>query len=291
LPILDTLMVIGIRRWRGKPLFAADRNHLHHQLLAIGLYHYEVVIVLYALQAICIGIAYQLRFSADGLVLGAYVLFCAVVLATLAVARLNNWKVHVPRDDNEHERRNLLLRRISWYHQNTARVIAPVLGAILLFATVQVASTGDLTSAAMGALLIIAIVWAALYRNMVAVTRTVCYLACPLAIYCLLLGDSTPQSLLPVDLAVGFLGILLALAIRITRKSQFHLDSQDYLILLIVAVAPVLLPESVQGATATRVVVYLAVFLYAAEYVTTKGNRPRWALSAIGALSIGAVTL
>ena len=291
LPILDTLVVMTIRKWRGRPVFAADRSHLHHQLMAIGLHHYEVVIVLYGLQAICIGIAYQLRFEADVMVLGAYLLFCVTVLSIIAIARVTNWRVHKPRGDDNRERRNLILRRLSWYQTNTARVIAPLLGGVLFYASQLGDSNVDLSLAAIAALLIIAIAWIALRKNMVIVTRIVCYLACPLAIYCVLLGSNSAAQTMWMDITVVFLGAMLALAIRVTRKSQFHLDSQDYLILLIVAIAPVLLPASVEGTTATRIVVYLAVLLYAAEFVATKGNLTRWALCAIGAASIGAVTL
>ena len=51
LPILDTLLSI-FRRWlRGKPVFGADEHHLHHRMLAIGLTHVRVVVLLYVLAA------------------------------------------------------------------------------------------------------------------------------------------------------------------------------------------------------------------------------------------------
>lgn len=52
LPILDTALSV-LRRWiSGKPLFVADREHIHHKLLARGLSHRQVVIVLYAVSAL-----------------------------------------------------------------------------------------------------------------------------------------------------------------------------------------------------------------------------------------------
>jgi len=134
-------------------------------------------------------------------------------------------------------------------------------------------------------------VWLALRNRMVMVTRTVCYLACSLVIYSVLLDGTPPKQLLWLDLSMGGLALMLALAIRLTRKSQFHLDSQDYLIFLIIAVAPVLLPASLAGTTAARIVAYLGVMLYAVEYIATKGNRTRWALCGIGLTSIALVIL
>src|SRR5580698_9020667 len=47
LPIMDTLLAIGRRAWRGRPLFQADKEHIHHRLLARGLSHRQAVLVLY----------------------------------------------------------------------------------------------------------------------------------------------------------------------------------------------------------------------------------------------------
>ena len=52
LPILDTALSV-LRRWiGGKPLFSGDHEHIHHKLLARGLSHRQVVIVLYAVSAL-----------------------------------------------------------------------------------------------------------------------------------------------------------------------------------------------------------------------------------------------
>lgn len=48
-PILDTLLVMARRALRGRPMVAADRRHLHHQLLSRGLSHRGVSLALYLL--------------------------------------------------------------------------------------------------------------------------------------------------------------------------------------------------------------------------------------------------
>jgi UDP-GlcNAc:undecaprenyl-phosphate GlcNAc-1-phosphate transferase len=47
LPIADTLLAILRRATRGRPLFSADREHIHHRLLSIGLSHRQAVLLLY----------------------------------------------------------------------------------------------------------------------------------------------------------------------------------------------------------------------------------------------------
>jgi UDP-GlcNAc:undecaprenyl-phosphate GlcNAc-1-phosphate transferase len=52
LPILETLLSILRRLIGGRPIFTADREHIHHKLLQMGFSHRQVVIVLYAVSAV-----------------------------------------------------------------------------------------------------------------------------------------------------------------------------------------------------------------------------------------------
>jgi UDP-GlcNAc:undecaprenyl-phosphate GlcNAc-1-phosphate transferase len=57
LPIFDTLFAIW-RRYRGHhPIFQADKGHLHHRLLARGISHKNIVLILWGVSAICSVIA------------------------------------------------------------------------------------------------------------------------------------------------------------------------------------------------------------------------------------------
>jgi UDP-GlcNAc:undecaprenyl-phosphate/decaprenyl-phosphate GlcNAc-1-phosphate transferase len=52
LPILETALSIVRRFIGGRPVFTADREHIHHKLLQRGLSHRQVVITLYAVSAL-----------------------------------------------------------------------------------------------------------------------------------------------------------------------------------------------------------------------------------------------
>jgi len=52
LPILETTLSILRRLISGRPVFTADREHIHHKLLQHGMTHRQVVIVLYGVSAI-----------------------------------------------------------------------------------------------------------------------------------------------------------------------------------------------------------------------------------------------
>ncbi len=52
LPILETALSVLRRFLSGRPVFTADKEHIHHKLLELGYSHRQVVIVLYAVSAI-----------------------------------------------------------------------------------------------------------------------------------------------------------------------------------------------------------------------------------------------
>lgn len=51
LPILETALSVLRRFIGGRPVFTADREHIHHKLLQLGLSHRQVVVLLYAVSA------------------------------------------------------------------------------------------------------------------------------------------------------------------------------------------------------------------------------------------------
>ncbi len=52
IPIFDTLFAIIRRYINNQPIFKADKEHLHHRLLAIGLSHRQTVLVIYGVNLV-----------------------------------------------------------------------------------------------------------------------------------------------------------------------------------------------------------------------------------------------
>jgi len=80
-PIIDTFYSIVRRVSRGRSPFSADRGHIHHRLLDLGLSHTQTVLLIYA---ICVGLgALSLVLSDSGQLyafLGALMVFGLVIL-------------------------------------------------------------------------------------------------------------------------------------------------------------------------------------------------------------------
>lgn len=57
LPIFDTLLSIARRYVERRPVFSADRGHIHHRLLDMGLTHRRTVVTLYGITFLLAGLA------------------------------------------------------------------------------------------------------------------------------------------------------------------------------------------------------------------------------------------
>jgi len=81
LPLADTALAMFRRALRGRSMFSADREHIHHKLLDLGLSHRQVVLVLYlaclVLAASALGMVFLSSLEATALL---------VVVGSVAVA-------------------------------------------------------------------------------------------------------------------------------------------------------------------------------------------------------------
>ncbi len=78
-PITDTLMAIIRRRLAGRKISEADRHHLHHRLLSLGLTHRGTVLVIYGITFIFSMISLLLNVSSR---IGGVLLLIGLVLGT-----------------------------------------------------------------------------------------------------------------------------------------------------------------------------------------------------------------
>lgn len=91
-PVLDTLTVMFERVAGGKSPFVADKNHFHHKLIRLGLYHTEAVLVIYIFQAFLVTSAFVFRFYPEWFLLIFYIIFSTGILSGFFVAKKRGWK-------------------------------------------------------------------------------------------------------------------------------------------------------------------------------------------------------
>lgn len=83
IPIFDTLFAILRRYINNKPIFEADKEHLHHRLLAIGLSHRQTVFVIYAVSCVLGASAVFLTFLTTA---QAFAVFVAITVLVFVAA-------------------------------------------------------------------------------------------------------------------------------------------------------------------------------------------------------------
>ena len=107
-PIADTLLAMGRRALRGAPLFSADRGHIHHRLMDLGLTHRQTVLMIYGGALVLGSGAVLLRFS--NRVQSALLLICEALLVILALRMLGYADLSKAQATLLERRRNLEMR-------------------------------------------------------------------------------------------------------------------------------------------------------------------------------------
>lgn len=92
IPLFDTLRVFAIRILRGTSPFKADRRHLHHMLLDLGLNHLQTTILLIAVNCGIVAFAYFFNYLGNSVLLYS-MLFIAILLSIMATLLLRKRNV------------------------------------------------------------------------------------------------------------------------------------------------------------------------------------------------------
>jgi UDP-GlcNAc:undecaprenyl-phosphate GlcNAc-1-phosphate transferase len=99
IPIIDTIMVIFERLRQGRSIFRADKNHIHHKLLKMGLRHSESVMVIYTLQLGMILIAWTGRYADNAVLLVSFLFLAGLSLYFFTLDSRITWVVQYPNNN------------------------------------------------------------------------------------------------------------------------------------------------------------------------------------------------
>lgn len=90
IPLFDTVRVMLTRIKQKKSPFSADKNHMHHLLLKMGLSHVQVTLVLLIISLGSLTLSLLLRHLANGYLIMILLLYCSTF--TFIVWRILDWK-------------------------------------------------------------------------------------------------------------------------------------------------------------------------------------------------------
>jgi UDP-GlcNAc:undecaprenyl-phosphate GlcNAc-1-phosphate transferase len=292
LPVLDTLGVIVQRVREGRSPFAADKNHVHHKLLAIGLLHHEAVVVIYGLQAVMVSLAYAMRWQTDLTVLMVYGVFASAILC-LFIRDGDHLLPHRGQSGVDWLLGKLGLFRSKWLASMPIRLLGVAIPLFLLISVFLPQRVPD----DMGYL-------AAVLFVMVLVGLFAVPAAAPLSVRAGLYVGSTFVMYLSEQSAVQFdwnlhaplnfffvcLAALVMLTIRFSTEHRFQMTPLDYLMVFLALAIP-FLPEMRIGEinlgllTAKLIVLFFAFELMLqafSERLTQLGLVSLWVLLGLG---------
>jgi UDP-GlcNAc:undecaprenyl-phosphate GlcNAc-1-phosphate transferase len=146
LPILDTVWVMTRRVLMGLSPFIADRSHVHHKFLDLGLEHRSTVIVIYGISAIWACLAIVLRSAPEYLLLILYLLsfLCFYIVLRQMLHHPNRFRF-LRRDTNIEIRSSVTYQRISQKVETLVSAIKYLLAGYLLLATWSVITHSSLS--------------------------------------------------------------------------------------------------------------------------------------------------
>lgn len=287
LPILDILQVIPVRIYKNLPLPGPDNEHFHHQLMKLGFRHYEVVAVIYLLQALLLIAAYIIRYNSDLYLFVFYGLFVLTICGSMLFANRHNWQFRQrQRQKGGVERRNRALRRLAWFYRYLAKIVS---ATVLFFLFVSLFFIGDFDPAvarfSLLSAIFLAIVSVLARKYYQTTTRIACGFASVLVAYLLSTTNLSSTQALVILGVLGFLLVFLLFAIRMTRKDDFSLDTQDLLLLLAVIFLPFLPFDTITANSVGQIALTVFLLLYAVEFLINTGR------GSVIAINVGAIVV
>ena len=269
-PILDTLTVMTERLLKGRSPFKPDKNHFHHKLMRLGLYHSEAVFTIYVLQSLLITSAVVFRFHSELFWLVYYSLFSGLII--MAIVVLDRWQWTFPRTDlidKIIKGRLKVLREKNIIIKISFRLIEYGLPLLLAISCLLLNDIPGYFAALAGALALILIACLFLRPSLSATAlRFGLYLVVPFLIY---LVESVVRDL-PLatnrlyHMAYGVMVLFVILTLKFTRRRKgFKTTPMDFLVLFIALLVPNIPDTRIQSLHMGMVAAQIIAFLFGFE--------------------------
>lgn len=270
LPILDTLMVMIERIAKGRSPFMADKNHLHHKLLRLNLYHSEAVFLIYVLQAGLVTGAYLLRYFSDWAVLGACIGFALTLTAIMLAGMRGGWRFTRPGVFDRIVKNKLKIHvRDRFIGVKISQRIINVGFPLLFIATCAIPSEISRWMTVFSLTLIVIVLFATKFKSLSRrnALRLVVFFFMPMVIYYSErepAGWITEWMMLWYHLAFGILVFFAVTTLKGTRRGNgYKATPLDFIILFVAFVVPNLPGVAEQfhlGFMAAKMIAFFFVF-------------------------------
>jgi UDP-GlcNAc:undecaprenyl-phosphate GlcNAc-1-phosphate transferase len=269
-PILDTLTVMTERIMKGRSPFKPDKNHFHHKLMRLGLYHTEAVFTIYVLQSLLITSAVIFRFHSEWFWLVFYSLFSGLIILAFVILDRRQWTF--PRTDlidKVIKGRLKILREKYIIIKTSFRFIEYGLPMLLAISSLLLNDIPGYFAALTGGLSLAMITCLLLRPSLSAsALRFGLYLVVPFLIY---MVESVVRDLPLVanrlyHMAFGVMVLFVILTLKFTRRRKgFKTTPMDFLVLFIALLVPNIPDTRIQSLHMGMVAAQIIAFLFGFE--------------------------
>ncbi|PJA78329.1 MAG: hypothetical protein CO149_04635 [Nitrospirae bacterium CG_4_9_14_3_um_filter_51_5] len=245
IPLMDLVAVTMQRLLSGGSPFKADRQHVHHKLLALGFAHQQVVVILYGLQLLLVLMAYASRWSSDGFLMGMYLLVLAGLGTFYYIVSSGRLRQDVIRGWST----GVLYWR-TWVDSNQwlsqwclYGLLVGMMGFFLLGVLSSFSIPTEISNLSLGLVGLVFVGTLGNAKSILLTTRMALYLGSTFVLYVaehVLVEAASPLA----GLFQGFFVLLiigLLLAIHLDKDKRFQPNPMDYLLLLLAIAIPGLL--------------------------------------------------
>jgi UDP-GlcNAc:undecaprenyl-phosphate GlcNAc-1-phosphate transferase len=270
-PVLDTLTVMVERVREGRSLFSPDKNHFHHRLIRLGLYHNEAVFTIYVIQAMMIVSAILFKYYNDWVLMGSYAVFSCLIISAFVIADRTGFQFkryplidHIVKGKLRRIKDDKWIIRISF---SLSKMIIPLL---LLFSCLVPAEVPKYFSV-IAVFFSLSILTVRMFgkNKMDFCLRFVLYLTIPLLFYFIEEGKAAWISTRMFTLYHVFFGIIAFLVLLVVKNSRrakgFRPTPMDFLIIFIAVVVPNLPDQSIQSHHLGLLTVKIIILLFSYE--------------------------
>jgi UDP-GlcNAc:undecaprenyl-phosphate GlcNAc-1-phosphate transferase len=286
LPVLDTLMVMIVRLYKGESPFNADRNHLHHRLLDNGFEHYQSVLIIYLIQSIYVLTAYFMRYDTELNVLFAFLFISMLTIVLSYATRQKNTTALI--------KQSLLKKIISVIktvvNTHTEKLFM-MLGLLLFFYTLTASLSIEKFDTdilvLLSVIVAIGIIGLVLFRKKPCnwIERVAIHIMIVLSIY---FGAGIRQGNIIQSLQIGVL-LLCVIAIVILfagdRRKKFVGSPLDFLLIATAIIIPNLPNSPISGHGLSLLIMKLIILFYCIEYILFNVTKNWWVIRSTLVLS------
>jgi len=294
IPIIDTLLVMVERIAAGHSPFRADRNHIHHRLLALGFDHHEAVMAIYVAQSTFFVSAWFMRYEADVAIAIVFVMMAALFIAPLSIAKKYGWHWRI-RDRDGRLPISRLRVSLTWLaaperlpRWSVYAIVGGLTGFAISALSSQMSVPPDAALLAVACALAISVNLAFRWRAVEIgwVDKSVLYVSAVLLVFFSELNSHDHVILTRTGwVAIALMIAALAVRVRLSLDRRFVVTPLDVLVIIAAIIVPNL-PDSIATVKSLGPgVAKLVVLFYAIETLSVVAQR-HWKWLSVGALIV-----